>query len=335
MTALRLMDDFEDDPFEVAGADPLAPSLEDRRAQQIAEAEARLDADYTGQPTWNRPALDAITGPLLPGELWIILAREKNGKTSFITNAMVQFERQGHGVMYFGTEEQAAAAQLRYASIMTGHCPGDITAGEFGPEPEETKREIRDALRRIAKGRTHFADATRPTIGDIRRAADEAVERKMSFLVLDHFSRLAVSEGRDKTAAITEAVRQIKEVTTQTQLRIVMMAQAKRGATQLAKYMPPPADGGLGTSALEQEANVLLGLYRPFKPGQFTASSVRQFESGMLSESDLLMPNTMGIKTLAHRRMGDLIGSKCHLHIERGIVANKIVSDAPVYGGTT
>jgi replicative DNA helicase len=303
-----------------------AEGLETAKAEQMDAAKERLHADYTDAPTLGYPDLVQVTGPMLKGQLWIVLARQKNGKTSFLMNIASRWLGKRIGFAYFSTEEAADAAMLRFASIRTGHNPGDVVAGKVDGE---VIREVEREIERLHSEPVYFAPDTRPSFPDIKRVADAALALNLPVLVLDHFHRMAVLDGPSPTAQLAETVRRIKQLAVDTGLIIVMAAQAKRGADPMHRFYPPPSDGGLGTSALEQECDVMVGLYRPLQKG-IERGAIAKFLAGELQQSDVIRPHTMGVKVLEHRRNGDLAGETVYLHIENGLVASQYrVGGAP------
>jgi hypothetical protein len=113
----------------------------------------------------------------------------------------------------------------------------------------------------------------------------------------------------------------------ETGLTILMAAQAKR-VEGLSRFMPPNPESGKGTGGLEEEADVMLGLFKPigvpegtkFRP--LTKGERDAYERGELNQDQVLQPHTMGIKVLKHRRNGDYSGRIIKLHCEHGILAN-------------
>ena len=121
----------------------------------------------------------------------------------------------------------------------------------------------------------------------------------------------------------------LKQIGVDVGIRILMFAQARRaGELSLARFMPPTAESGKGTSALEEEADVMLGLFKPLgvwsedqrKYRPLTKAEQGSFERGDLTAQDILIPNTMGVKVLHHRRNGEYADRIVKLHIERGLV---------------
>lgn len=292
--------------------------LEAAKVEQMAAASDRLHADYSTAPTLGYPDLVTITGPMLPGQLWVVLARQKNGKTSFLMNVASRWLNQGRGFVYFGTEEVADAAMLRFAAIRVGVDPGEAVAGTLDAQ---AMREVEAEKDGFHDRSVYFAAETRPSFPDIQRAADAALGLGLQLLVLDHFHRMAVLDGPSPTAQLAETVRRIKQLAVETGLIIVMAAQAKRGADPMHRFYPPPSDGGMGTSALEQECDVMLGLYRPTVVG-LDRGMIARFLAGEVPQSEVIRPHTMGVKVLEHRRNGDLAGETVYLHIENGMIAS-------------
>ena len=325
--------------------------LEVAKELQHQAAFKRLSETHDDAPTLAFPDLERVTGPMLDGQLWVVLARPENGKTTFLLNVGRRWLRDGIGFAYFGTEEAADAATLRFAAIRVGRDPGAVVAGEWARASHPDERpdnglwpaqiELAGELTRLRDEEpVYFAPDTRPTLGDVRRVAYEAKRLGLSLLVLDHFHRMAVPESHNQTATLAETVRQIKQLAVDTGLIIVMAAQAKRSDHPIGQYQPPPPDGGMGTSALEQEADVLLGLFRPLKrlPQKELNQRIKEFLAGDIERDEILMPHTMGVRVLKHRRNADLSGKTAFLHCEKGMLANHLHPirhrdrEAPMHG---
>jgi replicative DNA helicase len=327
-----------DDHLRLVQGDGVPPeSLETSKFRHAMDAVDRLSRDYSDAPTFGYPDLVRITGPLLPGSLIVVLARKKMGKTTFLMNVASRWLRQGHGFAYFGTEETADTAMLRFAAIRRGYDPGAVIAGLWEdisePAADPTKPmpiwpaqvEISAELHALRDDLpAYFAPEVRPSTADIRRVAKECCQMGLPILVLDHFHRMA-QEGDAQTSDLAESVRQIKQVAVKYELIVVMAAQAGRAKDPLQQFGPPPSDGGMGTSALEQECDMSLGLFRPLRrlPKKDVARRLKDFIAGDATKADVLEPHTMGVRVLDHRRNGDLSGLSAFLHCEKGMVAPK------------
>lgn len=318
MTFPRLYEPPPDEDSRDEVAHEVLRLMAAKEAQAI-EAKRELRADYSKCPDFCFPSLVRATGPLLKGQLWTILAREKNGKSSFVLNVMDRWLRKGVGVLYFGTEEAPSTARRRFAAIRTGNNPSDVLEGKATETVlEEVEREI-DAL---DDHPVYFVPDVSPSWPCVRLACLAAVEMGIPIVVLDHFHRMAIDEhARNQAAELGKTVANIKKLAVETGLTVVMAAQAKRGTDPMSRYHPPPPDGGLGTSKLEQESDGMLGLYKPLVQG-VTPARQKAFLAGEVPASEILRPNTMGVRVLHHRRNGDLANQTVFLHISGGLMAD-------------
>lgn len=307
------------------------PQLMAQKRGQLLRVLDRMDLDTTGAPTLAWPDLASVTGPMLPGQLWVVLARPENGKTTFCMNVGRKWVESPApvGFAYFGTEEGPESQQLRFAAMLSNNPPAEVVAGEWHKiGGEEAKREVHAALYEINKGKykdlVFFAEETRPSLRDVTRAAHDATRLGLPVLQLDHFHRMAVPETPNQASTLAETVRRIKQLAVDTGLVILMAAQAKRTEGTIGRFLPPNPESGMGTSALEQEADVMLGLFRPLaKPDgkPLGKPDLLAFERGELDQADVIQPHTMGVKVLKHRRNADYSGRIIKLHCERGLLA--------------
>jgi replicative DNA helicase len=324
------------DPLRLVADDEHGdPQLLVQKRGQFARAVEAMDEETEGYPTLGYADLVDVTGPLLPGQLWTLLARPENGKTTFCLNVMHKWLRASPAVgwAYFGTEEGTETQQRRFGAILTGLPPAEVVANQWAAiGGEAAKKEVHFALQDLHMGRykhlAFFAEETRPKMRDVQRAAEDALRLDLPILVLDHFHRMAVPESRNEVATLAETVRRIKQLAVETGLVILMAAQARR-TEGLARFKPPNPESGKGTGALEEESDVMLGLFRPigrrnelgeYKP--LTRGDEAAYERGELTNADVLVPHTMGVKVLKHRRNGDYSGQIVKLHCERGQLAS-------------
>jgi replicative DNA helicase len=308
------------------------PQLLAQKRGQFDTACQRMDLDTSGAPTLGFPDLVDVTGPMLPGQLWVVLARPENGKTTFCLNMGLKWMHQTPpiGFAYFGTEEGPDSQQLRFAAMMSGNPPAEVVAGEWSKiGGDAARKEVFFALQSVNHGAfkdlVFFAEETRPTLGDVTRAAEDALRLDLPVLVLDHFHRMAVPDSPNQVGTLAETVRRIKQLAVDTGLVILMAAQAKRAAEgSIARFLPPMPESGMGTSALEQEADVMLGLFKPLaKPDgkPLSKTDITAFERGEMDQSEVIQRHTMGVKVLKHRRNADYSGKIVKLHCERGLLA--------------
>lgn len=301
--------------------------LEQAKQAHLTGAVERLHFDASAHPLMGYPDLATATGPMLPGQLWTVLARPENGKTTLLMNLASRWVDQEIGVAYFPTEEEPEAATLRFAAVRSGNAPAHVMAGEWERiGGAQAQREVQRELDGLVARPIYFDGERRPTLGDIRRICRTAECMGLPIVMLDHFHRMAADDGPNQVATMTETVRQIKSVAVETERIVVMAAQVRRTNDPLAQFLPPSADSGKNTGALEEESDVMLGLYRPLKRG-VTQAQLTAFKQGELERDAVSRPHTMGVKVVKHRRNADLSGRSVFLHVERGMVWSAMPED--------
>lgn len=87
------MNDFD---FLGPGEEPL-PEIhpEVLAMNQVHEAMNHLDRHPTTFVRWPFKALDELTGPLGPGEVWYVCAFSGGGKTTFVCSAIERWRQAG------------------------------------------------------------------------------------------------------------------------------------------------------------------------------------------------------------------------------------------------
>lgn len=294
-------------------------SLEAERNRLGHEAAQLLTADRSREPGSGFLDLDRIIGPFAPGQLVVVLARQGVGKTTFAMSMAARPCWRERGFVYYPTEEEGAAAQIRYAATMAGVHPGSAVEGLLDASDKDA---VALALRDLRKGPYFFRDKSRPSTLGVRMAAHEAASKGLTLLVVDHAHRMALDDAESKTVSLENAVRALKDIAVESRLTLLVMAQARRRQGYLDHMSCPRTDESLGTSAFEQEANTMLGVFRPTVAG-LSKVDRQEFNDGLRPLKDALLPNTMGVEVLKFRRNGDKVGERALLHCENGIVTDR------------
>jgi replicative DNA helicase len=300
---------------------PMAPSadLDTERDGNISTAVTLLTTDRSRDPGLGWLDLDRAVGPLLPGQLWIVLARPSMGKTTFALNTMARPAHRQRGFVYFATEETSAAAQLRYAAILAGQHAGAAVAGDLALD---AKRRVADQLGGLRQAPVYFRDLPRPNVTDVQRAALAAREKGIGLIVVDHAHRMALPNAESQRASIEQSVRALKTVAVDTGITLLLTAQTRRPQGRLDACACPTMSEALGSSVFEQEADVMLGLYKPLR--RVVQRGEREdLNSGAAPLGDVLMPHTMGVEVLKFRRNGDRVGARVLLHCADGLLSDR------------
>lgn len=323
------------DPVDIA---PCAALLAET---QIAGARARLLDDPAGCLLFPFRDLDHLAGPVRPGRLVFVMANTGQGKTTFLLNLTRNLLRQNVPnplrIDYLGTEQQPEELWTKLACL-DARVPPDV-AINLGwarwPEADAMQR-VDDALEFLRHtygtlGRIKFIPDKFITLERVELAARDAEDSGTTLLIVDHIDRIA-TEG-DGYEAMVNMVRRLKELARDHDIVIIAASQSNRQGRmgdRLAVYHPPRLETMRGGGIKEEEADLVLGLYRPIRdcPPQLTAKEwsqrLSQARQGTVPVSEIISPDRMGIALLKHRTRSNE-GAQCFLRIEHGIASDEAI----------
>ena len=270
------------------------------RHDQLAGALKAGDRDYTNAPRWGWMDLAKMTGPLLPGELWIVGARPANGKTSFLLSWAGYLEMVGVRFLYIGMEMSPETLRRKWAAMRCGLNPDYVLANEWTQLPSDAKARVNEDLEdQSARGLANFAPGRRIDVNALREWVEIAAGTGCAVVVVDHFHRMAHTGDWFQ---MSETVRAAKEYAVDRDIVLVMAAQLNRGGRDVMEpYTPPPLSALKQTGALEEESDVVLMLFRSMKSG-ITRNDMTQIREGLADITQWVDPNVMGVVCRKHRR---------------------------------
>ena len=259
-------------------------------AEMLDEASGRGRGVSTGFPILDR--MLKRTGPR-PGWLVVLGGRPKSGKTSValsLTRA-AQFRRregvyQPHPrpahVLWACDEMRAVDLTQRQLADLTGldgRSLGSPTEGWLKRHMAELAgaRQVLDAapLHFVPDADTHYLDrifgyarswrAKHPIVG---RDRDGRPVRELAVIVLDYLQRFADLPGTNRQATMSERVgAKVRLAKTQAQeldVVVVLLSQLNRELEKRPNKRPIKSDFR-DSGEIEQEADVLIGCYRPIE----------------------------------------------------------------------
>lgn len=207
----------------------------------------------TGFPKW-----DSIGG-LRPGELTVLAARPAHGKTALALNVAARTDA---NVLVFSGEQDIRAVVMRLLSSqskvplqrirVTGATDADLAT--LGP-----------VVQWLQNSRIHIIDKPAPRLADIERDTRlRAARDGVQLVIVDYLQRMKSDSRASKWEAVTDNVLGLKELARTHNVAVLCLAQAARTCDERTGQDRCPTLSDLQhASAIEQEADVVLGLYRP------------------------------------------------------------------------
>lgn len=294
---------------------------------QIGAARERIVRLPTDRVRWTSEALHRITGYLLPGELWLVAAQSGIGKTTFALSAIDDWVRSGVKVCLVPTELEDWEARRALACLTAGVDPGVAASNEWAEHPDGLlwMRQVDTALRLQAQ--PPYSDHLlvlpyREVNADvIQDAAGVAAQFGAQVFIVDHMDHM--DYGKNTFSAAGKIARAGKAVAEEYNMTVVGMKQIHNDAARgdpLARYFPPKLHQLQGGALMGQNANVVMGLYRPLLPlvGDEGRKKLKAVRAHLIEPTEVLQWGTLGVVTVKHRRVGRLEGQRALLTLENG-----------------
>lgn len=283
------------------------------RGARVAElAAGSLDAPQQ-VASWGWRDVDRLVGGLIAGWSYAVGARVGNGKTSLLLNLLSRLRQDRVPTLYFGTEMAPEDLLKKWAAMECSLNELEVFKGAIGEgDRDRLKRKMSELM---ADGVVTFSTATRLDMArmgkEITWAFDARTGTAPRVIVLDHLHRL--SQEREELDDLTK---ELKEIAQERRVAMLVACQLSRekDVGPLDLHSPPSLSRYKGSAAIEENADVALGLFRPLKRGT-TPAQRRQMVQGQVPVSEHEEPNAMGVLCLKHRYNGSAMGRAAMLTV--------------------
>lgn len=326
------MPDEEHLPLNDRELRDLPPELVDATEltdEQTLDAIRLVHENRTKYPTFPWASLADLAGPMCPQDLILIAARTGGGKSLFLQNLFDALVVSGRCGLYIGLEQEPMVLRTKWACLRAGVDPRLI----LGTRPEEylteRHREAQDAVQdQIAWMKTpaireaaHFSAVRRINARGLRAWTEWAVSHGADFVIVDHIDRIQHGDGRNAFHEVSETVRLAKELAVENGLVMLVASQVGRPTDPVEAFMPPALHNLRGAGTKEEEADTVLGIYRPLR-ADVTEKEIKRVRQGFANTDVITEPGQMGVRMLKHRLDGAAMGRSVRLGVERGRVSD-------------
>ena len=240
-------------------------------AAAVDEAVADADTASRGGKNWalmtGIRSVDDLWEGLYPGELNILAAKSKHGKTAFAMQVAEHVARllpAGEHVQIFSLEMKRKDLALRMLASATGIPANELRKGQIGGARAQAVVVARRDLRSLA---LIVQDAPGMTLADIRIAARLAVRRrKVRLIVIDHLQRIKpdkTMQRMDARAQVQHVTETLKDLAKSLDVAVLLLARISRQSERREgpdSQRPRESDLMYGG---EQDADNILLLWRP------------------------------------------------------------------------
>lgn len=246
--------------------DLMAAALDDWESKAKAREEGRelvSNGFATGIPT-----VDRTTGGLVPGDLFVLAGRTRAGKSTLGCQIAYEAALKGAKVLILELEMRGLDVVKR---VLAANARTSLTDAENGLMRTMDWQRIEGSYRKLVGADVRLVDQTGAlTMRQITTfLRSERVRAPYDLVVVDHFHRIALA-GKSETARIefSTNIREFKNLASELQCCMLVLAQLNREAEGRGTDKTPrtPSLTDLQeTGALEQEADVVALLHRPYE----------------------------------------------------------------------
>ncbi len=210
--------------------------------------------------------LDDLTGGFQPGQFIVIAARPSMGKTSFALNVL-------HNV---------CAVQRRPAALYSLEMPAEQIVSNFlcihntldthdfrrGTLDRRQWSRLEESLDDLVGLPLFVTDAPTIRIMDLRAMARRLVHRhEVELIVVDYMQLLQANrDHQNRATEVAEISAGLKALARELEVPLIAIAQLNRRVEQ--EQRRPRMSDLRESGAIEQDADVILLLHRPFMPGE-------------------------------------------------------------------
>lgn len=224
-------------------------------------AATRTPAGLTGV-TSGLTALDNVTGGWQPTDLILIAARPGMGKTSFTLACACQAEAAGQRGAFYSLE--MGNMQLAKKTIATagGYSTSQLVRGvNLSPDEAEALRERAATL---ARSGLLIDDTPAISITELRAKVAQAVaEHGVRIVYVDYLQLMTGDRTGNREQEIGSISRGLKLIAKEHQIPVIALAQLSRAVEARGGDKRPQLSDLRESGSLEQDADVVMFLYRP------------------------------------------------------------------------
>ena len=306
------------------------PTLADiRRDTAIECAQIIEQRDHSRAIPWAWEQCNQVFGPLVPGRLYVVGARPGNGKTALMLGLLDSLIDSDISTVYLGTEMPPAVLVAKWASARAGIGEEPLNRDEWGSLTELERAALESQVRRLLSSSVVFPPCLRLDRVSLQRWVRWAHEqlddarRTPRLLVLDHLHRVRPEEGENDRVAIERTIVALADLAIEREMAVVAACQLRRPErpSVFELYTPPTMSMFKGAGAIEENAALALGLYRPLKPDMGKADE-QALIRGHKTIIDFALPDTMAVSCVKSRFSGRSLGQLLHLEVRDGTVVD-------------
>jgi replicative DNA helicase len=219
-------------------------------------------SDFIGLASGYR-LIDAVTNGFQNGDLIIVAGRPGMGKTAFGISMIYHMAvTSGIPVGFISLEMTKFQVVLRLQSIMINLPYQDLRSGALS----ESQQVLLDAdVQKLLKTRAFVDDTPSLTIIQLRaKAIDMVRSHQVKMIMVDYLQLMSgVKKGQNREQEVSEISRGLKALAKELDIPIIAFSQLSRKVEDRGNDKKPILSDLRESGAIEQDADMVIFLYRP------------------------------------------------------------------------
>ncbi len=235
-----------------------------RTVNEIDENRKKTD-DITGVPSHFKE-LDALTGGWQKTDLIILAARPAVGKTAFTLNLCMNAAMNAgkeYPVALFSLEMGAGQIVKRMLSCVTEVHMEAITRGKMA---EHEFIQMSQRMGKLATAKIFIDDQAALNIFELRAKARRLKQKhNIQMILIDYLQLMqaSVEKGGNREQEISKISRDLKALAKELEVPIIALSQLNRSVETRKESKVPQLSDLRESGAIEQDADMVMFLYRP------------------------------------------------------------------------
>ncbi|XZF15985.1 replicative DNA helicase [Chitinophagaceae bacterium MMS25-I14] len=242
-------------------------SLKEVMVQTIHEIEEAKNkkTDVTGVPT-GFTALNKLTSGWQKNALIIVAARPAVGKTAFTLNLAMNAAMNSEKpfpVAFFSLEMGAGELVKRMLAAVTEVSMDAITKGRM---QEHEFVQLTQRMNKLATAPIYLDDQAALNIFELRAKARRLKQKHdIQLIVIDYLQLMSagVGNGGNREQEISKISRDLKSLAKELEIPIIALSQLSRAVESRKESKVPQLSDLRESGAIEQDADMVMFLYRP------------------------------------------------------------------------
>jgi len=235
-----------------------------RTVHEIEEAKNKKD-DLTGVPSGYLP-LDKLTSGWQKTDLIILAARPAVGKTAFTLNLALNAAMNSSKpfpVAFFSLEMGAGQLVKRLLAAVTEVRMDAITKGRM---QEHEFVQMTQRMNKLAQAPIFLDDQAALNIFELRAKARRLKQKHdIQLIIIDYLQLMqgSVNNGGNREQEISKISRDLKQLAKELEIPIIALSQLNRSVESRKESKVPQLSDLRESGAIEQDADMVMFLYRP------------------------------------------------------------------------